>query len=101
MLQFAQMGFPEMYERALVDPLFRPWAEDLVSEISINRGNRVLDIACGTGVVARMARLRVGDGGTVVGVDVNPTMLAVARGIAPDIDWRTGSADALPCLLLN
>jgi len=59
-------------------------------------GDRVLDIACGTGIVARVARERLGDAGYVLGVDVSPDMLAVARSVAPSIDWREGNANALP-----
>lgn len=91
-----QPSFPEMYEQWLVGPLFKPWAEIALDEVGLATGDRVLDIACGTGIVARVARERLGDGGKVVGVDVSPDMLAVARRVAPAIDWREGSADALP-----
>lgn len=89
-------SFPEMYEQKLVDPLFRPWAEVLLQRVKLGAGARVLDLACGTGIVARLARERLRDGGRVVGVDVSQPMLAVARIIAPSIDWREGTADALP-----
>lgn len=91
-----QMSFPEMYERFLVAPLFRPWAEVALGELKLARGDRVLDVACGTGIVARTARERLGGGAGIVGVDISPDMLAVARGAAPEIDWRQGSAAALP-----
>lgn len=90
-----QASFPELYEQALVGPLFRPFAELLVGEAGLAPGARVLDIACGTGIVARLAAARVGPA-TVVGVDVSPPMLAVARGLEPEIDWREGEAAALP-----
>jgi SAM-dependent methyltransferase len=89
-------SFPEMYEQYLVEPLFRPWAEALLERVAPAAGERVLDVACGTGIVARLARERLGAGARVVGVDVSPPMLAVARGIAPDIYWREGNATALP-----
>ena len=89
-------SFPEMYERWLVGPLFRPWAEVLLDRARPVPGERVLDVACGTGVVARLARERQHGDGQVVGVDVSPQMLAVARANAPQIDWREGSAEALP-----
>jgi SAM-dependent methyltransferase len=92
----SQLSFPEMYEQLLVGPLFRPSAEVILEEVALARGNRLLDIACGTGIVARLAKERLGDSGRVVGVDVNPQMLAVARSVAPGIDWREGSATALP-----
>jgi ubiquinone/menaquinone biosynthesis C-methylase UbiE len=91
-----QASFPEMYERSLVAPLFQPWAEMTIQEMGVSPGDRVLDIACGTGIVARIAKQRLGDGDSVVGVDLSPDMLAVARAIAPAIDWREGNANALP-----
>jgi ubiquinone/menaquinone biosynthesis C-methylase UbiE len=89
-------SFPEMYERFLVGPLFRPWAQLLLDRARPAAGDRVLDVACGTGIVARLARERVGDQGAVAGVDVSAPMLEVARTVAPGIDWREGHAAALP-----
>jgi ubiquinone/menaquinone biosynthesis C-methylase UbiE len=91
-----QQSFPEMYERWLAGPLFRPWAELTLDEVELSPGDRFLDIACGTGVVARVARERLGQSGYIVGVDISPDMLAVARAVAPNIDWREGNANALP-----
>lgn len=91
-----QQSFPEMYERWLVGPLFKPWAELTFDQLALSPRDRVLDIACGTGIVARVASERLGDAGYVVGVDVSPDMLAVARSVAPGIDWREGNANALP-----
>src|SRR5262249_40129512 len=85
---------PENYERHLVPSIFGPWASDLVEVAGIRLGERVLDIACGTGVVARTAARRVGSGGTVVGLDVSAPMLDVARSVAAgegvSIEWRGG-----------
>ena len=89
-------SFPQMYERWLVGALFRPWAELTVDELGLSAGDTVLDIACGTGIVARVAQLRLGKDARIVGVDASPAMVAVARAVAPDIDWREGSAGALP-----
>jgi ubiquinone/menaquinone biosynthesis C-methylase UbiE len=91
-----QASFPAMYEAQLVGPLFRPFAEELLDRLQPRPGERVLDIACGTGIVARLARGRVGDSATVVGVDVSPAMLEVARAAGASIDWREGSALELP-----
>lgn len=91
-----QPTFPEMYERWLVGPLFRPFAEMTLDELRLSPTDRVLDIACGTGIVARVAKERLGDAGHVVGVDLSPDMLTVARAAAPSIDWREGNANALP-----
>lgn len=95
-LPFGQLSFPELYERALVGPLFRPWAELVIEDVGLAPGQRVLDVACGTGIVARLARPRVGASGKVVGIDASAAMLAVARKVAADIDWREGDAAALP-----
>jgi ubiquinone/menaquinone biosynthesis C-methylase UbiE len=92
----ARPTFPEVYEQSLVGPLFRPWAELILDDVGLAPGDRVLDVACGTGIVARLAKERLGDAGTVVGVDLSPGMLAVARRSGKGIDWREGDAAALP-----
>ena len=94
-LPFAQVSFPEIYEQELVGPLFRPWAELILDDVELAAGDRVLDVACGTGIVARLAKERLGEAGRVVGVDLSPAMLAVARGLAAGIDWRQG--EPAPC----
>jgi len=84
------------YEDLHVPALFKQWAPRVVNAAQIQAGNRVLDVACGTGVVAREAVLHVGDIGFVAGVDANPGMLAVANRLAPTIEWREGVAESLP-----
>lgn len=84
------------YEERLVPALFSPCAEHLVEAAPVGPGARVLDVACGTGVVARAAAARAGPEGRLAGVDVNSGMLAVAARRAPAIDWRQGGAEALP-----
>ena len=69
-------SFPEIYERCLVGPLFRPWAEAILDDVGLAPGDRVLDVACGTGIVARLARERLGEAGRVVGIDISPAMIA-------------------------
>jgi ubiquinone/menaquinone biosynthesis C-methylase UbiE len=90
-----RLSFPEKYEQWLVGPLFRPWVDETFDRMALAPADRVLDVACGTGVVARMARERLGPGATIVGIDINAYMLAVARSVAPDIDWREADAAAL------
>src|SRR5262245_6199314 len=68
----------------------------LADAVRIRPGERVLDVACGTGVLARQAASRVGSEGSVAGVDPSPGMLAVAKRLAPAIAWRQGTAEALP-----
>lgn len=100
--QWQQLGgnAPEMYERHIVPALFAPWAKSLVETAALEPGERVLDVACGTGVVARLAAERVGTGGKVVGLDLNTGMLAMAGSLSPPrgsaIEWREGSAIAMP-----
>jgi ubiquinone/menaquinone biosynthesis C-methylase UbiE len=90
----------ENYEKNTVTYTTGPFAAILLEHADPQPGERVVDVACGTGVVARQAAPRMGTAGTVVGVDLNPAMLAVARSLpAPEgapIDWREGSALALP-----
>ena len=88
----------ENYERYFVPAIGAPLASDLVDAAALRTGERVLDVACGTGVVARLAARHSGPG-KVVGVDINPGMLAVARENTPataSIEWHEGSAEALP-----
>lgn len=91
-----QASFPQTYERSLVGSIFGPWADVLLERAAFSPGDRLLDIACGTGIVARRAKERAGSEAGIVGVDVSEPMLAVARSVAPEIDWREGSASALP-----
>ena len=93
---FAATTFTEIYERVLVGPLFRPFAEQLVARAAVNHGDSLIDVACGTGIVARLARERLGPDARIVGVDVAPAMLAVARTVDQTIDWREGNATSLP-----
>jgi SAM-dependent methyltransferase len=93
----------EVYERALVPAVFASWAPLVVALADPQPGERVLDVACGTGVVSRLAAQRVGPTGTIVGLDLNPGMLAVAAstvaGQAPGgapVTWREASATAMP-----
>lgn len=85
----------EIYDEFFVPALFGAWAPRVLEAAGVRRGMRVLDVACGTGVLARSAAERVG-AGAVVGLDVNPGMLAVARRHDAGIDWREGRAEALP-----
>ena len=85
-----------LYEQSFVPAIFAGSAVLLADAAEIGRGDRVLDVGCGTGVVAREAAQRVGTEGRVVGLDLNPRMLAVARRIAPEIEWRQGDAGELP-----
>ena len=80
--------------------LLSPWAPDLLDAVVPKPGERALDVACGTGVVSRLALERVGPHGRVTGVDLHPDMLSVAdrnarrRGLS--IEWKEGDAASLP-----
>jgi ubiquinone/menaquinone biosynthesis C-methylase UbiE len=81
-----------MYANVMVPVLFGPWAEDLVARARISPGERVLDLACGTGAVASLAARA----GSVSAVDRNPAMVEAARAMHKNIDWRAASAEDLP-----
>lgn len=89
----------ELYERYAVPYVLGPWAPELVELAALQPGDRVLDLACGTGVVARLAAPRVGTAGQVIGMDLNAGMLAVARALpSPSgaaIVWVEGNATAM------
>ena len=87
----------DFYESTFVPALFAAWARRLVDAVRPSRGQTVLDVACGTGAVARLAADLVGPSGSVVGLDRNEAMLGVARRIRPDVLWQRGDACALPC----
>lgn len=86
----------EIYERFFVPALFGAWPPILLDRAGVGVGHQVLDIGCGTGIVARTAADRVGPTGSVVGLDLNPGMLAVASAAAPDLEWHEGRAEDLP-----
>lgn len=90
----------EAYETYLVPAIFGPMAGDLIDRAGLRPGERVIDVACGTGIVARAAASRVGPSGRVTGIDLNPSMLSVAarasRGSTPAIEWIEARAEAVP-----
>ena len=86
----------EGYEAKFVPAIFGEWAPHLVDAAGVAPGQAVLDVACGTGIAARAAADRMGGQGKVVGLDLNEAMLAVARRLRSDIEWRQGDAGELP-----
>ena len=90
----------ENYERNLVPIIFAPWADELVETARLRQGDRVLDVACGTGIVARIAARKLGGTGSVTGLDVGAPMIMVARATALTegvaVEWREASVVELP-----
>jgi len=84
------------YEALHVPALFRQWTKPMLKAARVVPGQQVLDVACGTGVLAQEASARVGPDGFTAGMDPDPGMLAVARELAPRIQWRLGSAEFIP-----
>lgn len=86
----------EVYAEFFVPALFQEWTNRVADAADIQPGQRVLDVACGTGVLARTVAERVGATGSVVGLDINAGMLAVAERQSPHIAWRQGRAETMP-----
>jgi len=86
---------PEIYAEHLVPAVFAPWAPVLLDAAAVGIGHTVLDVACGTGVVAAAAAERVGPSGAVTGVDINPGMIAVAAR-TQRVRWAQADAARLP-----
>ena len=100
-IAFTAASVPDNYERHLAPVIFAPWAEILLDWAGLPSGARVLDVASGTGVVARAAARRVGPDGHVTATDVSGPMLARGRAAAPQpgaapIDFVPAAADELP-----
>jgi ubiquinone/menaquinone biosynthesis C-methylase UbiE len=90
----------QVYENYFVPAMFRPWALELLRHAALRAGEKVLDVACGTGIVSREAAAVVGTDGEMVGLERNPAMLAVARSQASapgaQLRWQEGDAQSLP-----
>ena len=86
----------QVYEEFFLPALFDQWVAPMADAAGVGAGDRVLDVACGTGVLARHLVDRVHPGGKVVGLDVNENMLVLGRQVAPEVEWHHGPAEALP-----
>ncbi|MGH8251541.1 MAG: methyltransferase domain-containing protein [Steroidobacteraceae bacterium] len=91
-----QIDAARAYQGLFVPALFQEFAIQVADAARIRPGERVLDVACGTGVLAREAAQRTGSGGQVAGIDPAAGMLAVARQLSPEIEWKEGVAEQLP-----
>ena len=92
----AHIDAAHAYEALFVPALFNQWAPKVAEAAHIQPGQRVIDVACGTGILTREVALRTGSTGAVIGIDPNPGMVAVAKQLAPAIEWREGVAESLP-----
>lgn len=89
---------PQIYQQVLVPTWFDRWAEAMITEANIESGQHLLDLACGTGIVARRAKAAVGPEGQVDGLDINEGMLDLARSELADQDITLilGDASRIP-----
>ena len=83
------------YEALFVPAIFEPWTKHLIEGAGVEEGSHVLDVACGSGALARHALAHSGQSGRVVGVDPAPGMIAAAREVEPGIEWVLASAESL------
>ena len=91
----------EIYDEVFLQAFISEWSPRMADKVSLRPEDRVLDVACGTGSWALCAASRLGATGRAVGLDIDPDMLAVARGkdvsgVPASVEWREGSADAIP-----
>lgn len=91
-----QIEAARAYEALFVPALFENYAMKVADAVSPAKGERVLDIACGTGILAREILRRVGPSGRVAGIDPAPGMIEVAKQNAPAVEWQEGTAESLP-----
>ena len=88
------------YEEGFVPAIGSPFGTALVAAAALRKGERVLDVACGTGIVSRLAADQVAPDGSVSGLDLSPAMLSVARSVAQSsgrsIRFYESSAEAMP-----
>jgi len=91
-----QVAGARAYEDLHVPALFEQWCPRVLDAAGVDLGHRVLDVGCGTGVLAREAAGRVGPSGRVAGVDPARGMLTVAKELAPRVEWKEGAAESLP-----
>lgn len=89
----------ENYERFFTPSIGEPLAHSLLKRAAVQPNERVLDVACGTGVLARLLAQGSGPVGGLAGLDPNPGMLAIARRVtepSAEIEWYEATAEHMP-----
>ncbi|MFT3816659.1 MAG: methyltransferase domain-containing protein [Rubrivivax sp.] len=92
----ASVNPAEVYEQFFVPALFAPWGARVAAAAHVEPGAHVLDVGCGTGVLAMAAAEQALPSGRVVGLDASEEMLGVARRKSSAVEWLHGKAEALP-----
>jgi len=89
---------PSNYDRYLGPVLFHGFADDLAGRLEVKSGIRVLETACGTGIVSRRLAERLRGVGSLVATDLNEAMIAYAQkqAPAPHVEWQPADATRLP-----
>jgi ubiquinone/menaquinone biosynthesis C-methylase UbiE len=86
----------KIYEEVYLPALFKEWCPLVVEAANIQKGHRVIDVACGTGALAITVSGHIGTEGTTVGIDINEGMLNIARSKSSSVEWLNAPAEALP-----
>lgn len=86
----------EGYENFFVPAIFQQWPPKLMNSVGLSAGSNLLEVGCGTGVLAREAVKLVGTQGSVTGIDLSESMLGVARRLAPEALFQQGDVQKLP-----
>ncbi len=89
-----------LYERQKVPGMFKPLANAVLARVPVASDERIVDLACGTGIVARLAAAGLGPGARITGADLNPGMIRAARALTAAegerFHWHEADVSHLP-----